>query len=210
MILFRERSDTFVWDDPGPALKELKLIAQDLGQGVGQRLGRLYLQSRPTRRRLERRARNALNAASSILFVCLGNICRSPFAEGVARRYLTRECTIQSAGYYPKANRPCPDLAIETAAHCGIDLNDHRSRIVTDTMLQEFEAIFVFDEQNYRRLTTDFPLVRKRLHFVGALKPDGPLFIADPFGLELADFDRSYRQIAEAIAGATQRDQTRT
>jgi protein-tyrosine-phosphatase len=209
VITFRERSDTFAWDDPGPALTELKLIARELGQGVRQRCVRLYLQSRPTRWRLERRARKALNIASSILFVCLGNICRSPFAEGIARRYLSSERTIRSAGYYPKADRCCPDPAVETAVHWDVDLRDHRSQLLTDTMLQDFEAVFVFDEQNYQRLATDFPLVRKRLHFVGALKLDGPLFIADPFGLELADFERCYRQIAEAISKATHADETR-
>jgi protein-tyrosine-phosphatase/predicted ATP-grasp superfamily ATP-dependent carboligase len=203
VVTLRERSDTFAWDDPGPALKELKLIAEDLGQGVRQRIGRLYLQSRPTRWRLERRARNALNRGASILFVCLGNICRSPFAERIARRYISRERTIRSAGYYPKANRPCPELALETAAEWDVDLHDHRSQLVSDTMLQEFEAVFVFDDQNYQRLAIDFPSVRKRLHFVGALKLDGPLFIADPFGLELSDFERCYRQIAEAISIST-------
>jgi protein-tyrosine-phosphatase/predicted ATP-grasp superfamily ATP-dependent carboligase len=209
IITLRERSDTFAWDDPGPALMELKLIARDLGEGLRWRLGRFYLQSRPTRRRLERRARAALNAASSILFVCLGNICRSPFAEGLARRCSSPARTIRSAGYYPKANRRCPDRAIECAARWGIDLHDHRSRLLSDAMLQEFEAVFVFDEQNHRRLATDFPAVRRRLHFVGALELEGPLFIADPFGLELADFERCYRQIAEAISGADRADETR-
>ncbi len=202
VITLRERSDTFAWDDPRPALTELKLIAQEMGQGVRRRFGRLYLQSRLKRWRLERRAREALNTASSILFVCLGNICRSPFAERIARRCLSRERPIQSAGYYPKANRCCPDLAIESALRWGVDLRDHRSRLLIDAMLHEFQAVFVFDEQNYRRLATDFPIVRNRLHFVGALKQDGPLFIEDPFGLEPADFDRCYDQIAEAISGA--------
>ncbi len=202
VIRLRERSDTLAWDDPGPAFAELGLIAQDLRQGMGRRARRFYLQSKPTRRRLERRAREALNAASSVLFVCLGNICRSPFAEGVARQCLRPERTIRSAGYYPKANRRCPDPAIECAARWGIDLRQHRSRLLTATLADEFEAVFVFDEQNYRRLATDFPGIRKRLHLVGALKRDGPLFIEDPYGRELADFERCYQRISEAISEA--------
>jgi hypothetical protein len=77
-------------------------------------------------------------------------------------------------------------------------------------MLREFQAVFVFDEQNYRRLAGDFPFIRKRLYFVGALKPDGPLFVADPFGLETAAFEQCYQQIAEAISGAVRGEAGRT
>ncbi len=206
----RERSDTFAWDDPRPALAELKLIARDMAQSVHRRLHRLYLQSPPMRRGLEKRARDALSTASSVLFVCLGNICRSPFAEHFARQCFPPECFVRSAGYYPKAGRPCPEPAITSAATWSVDLHTHRSQILTETLLREAQVVFVFDEQNYRRLTADNPSVRSRVHFVGALNRDGPLFIADPYGSDTTYFKETYRHIVEAISAAASAGQART
>jgi len=199
VVTLRERSDTLTLDDPGPAVAELRLIAQDAWRSLSQRIDRAWLQSVLVRRRRERRARAALRDARSILFVCMGNICRSPFAEHFARHCLPADRVIGSAGYHPEARRSCPELAIAGAAPWAVDLRDHRSQTVTADLIQAAEAVFVFDQQNHRRIREDYPSAIPRLHFVGALTHQGPLFIEDPYGSDPSAFERAYRAIANAL-----------
>ena len=199
LVTLRERSDTFALGDPGPAVAELRLIARDTWRSLSRRINRIRLQSSPVRKRLERRARIALRGAGSILFVCLGNICRSPFAEHYARHCLPADRIIRSAGYHPKALRCCPEMAIAEAAHWAIDLRGHRSQILSDDLVRAAEAVFVFDEQNYQRMQQNYPSSLPRMHFVGALNREGPLFIEDPYGSDPSAFERTYQAIATAL-----------
>jgi protein-tyrosine-phosphatase/predicted ATP-grasp superfamily ATP-dependent carboligase len=208
LITFRERSDTFALDDPGPAIAELCDIGRAKWRSVVRRFDRKRLNSIPVRRRLERRARAALRDACSIAFVCFGNICRSPFAEHFARRYLPKDRVIRSAGFYPEADRCCPEQAIVCAARYGIDLRGHRSQVLTDDLVRDAHVILVFDQENYRRACRDYPDARGRLHFVGALNSRGPLFVEDPYCGTLADFERSYGVIATALGTLEARSAT--
>jgi protein-tyrosine-phosphatase/predicted ATP-grasp superfamily ATP-dependent carboligase len=199
LATFRERSDTFTLDDPGPALSELRSIVREAWKPVAKRAQRKWLKSAPVRKRMEQKARAALHDARSILFVCYGNICRSPFAEHLARQYLPADRVIRSAGSYPRAQRCCPELAVNTAAIWGIDLRTHRSQVLTDDIVHSADAVFVFDEHNYLQMRQRHPSTRASLHFVGALDRQGPLFIEDPYGSDLSLFERSYRQIEAAL-----------
>ncbi len=199
VVTLRERSDTFALDDPWPAVAELRSIARDTWRSLSKRIDRVWLQSVPARRRSERRARAALRDARSILFVCMGNICRSPFAQHFARHCLPADRVIRSAGYHPEARRCCPELAIAGAAPWAVDLRDHRSQVVTDDLVRAAEAVFVFDDQNYRRIREEYPSALPRLHFIGALNHQGPLFIEDPYGSDPSAFERAYRAIATAL-----------
>jgi protein-tyrosine-phosphatase len=80
-------------------------------------------------RRLDERVR-----PGEVLFVCHGNVCRSPFAEAVFRRALggpgSLVVSTGSAGFvYP--GQPCPPDAVAAAAEFGVDLSAHRSRLVS-------------------------------------------------------------------------------
>lgn len=200
IVTLRERSDTLALDDPAPAVAELRDISRSKWRSLSRRFDRKWLGSVPVRRRLERRAREALRDARSILFVCLGNICRSPFAEHFARRCLPGDRAIYSAGYYPEADRSCPEQAIAGAARFGVDLHGHRSQVLTDDLIRQAQAILVFDQENHRRVRQDHPMARGRLHFVGALNSAGPLFIEDPYGGGTSAFEQSYQAIATALA----------
>jgi len=72
---------------------------------------------------------------TSILFVCTGNTCRSPMAEGILRRRLRERgvegVTVESAGTFALDGCPASDLAVEVCRKHGIDLADHRARLLT-------------------------------------------------------------------------------
>ena len=198
VVMLRERVDTFTLDDPAPAIEEVRRI---LGR-LASRLRKVVVQAllaRPSVRRWQtRRAVRATRRARSVLFVCKGNVCRSPFAAVLAR-HTGRFERVGSAGYYPVADRASPENAIRVAAAYGADLETHRSRRLTLGDVQGADAIFVFDRENYERVTTEFPRARRRVHFLGVLNPTGPAFIEDPWSGDLDRFRQVYAQIKAAV-----------
>lgn len=105
-----------------------------------------------------------------------------------------------SAGYYPDPGRRSPADAVAAARAFGVDLTKHRSRVLVGKTIEDADAIFVFDEHNRRAVLAANPSLSERLHFLGALSDDGPLTIADPFGTTARAYERTYGQIAAAIA----------
>src|SRR5215210_5014963 len=93
----------------------------------------------------------------SVLFICTGNICRSPMAQGVfesvARRDgLAEGITVDSAGthgFYTAGEPPDP-RAQESVLARGIDISDQRARLLDPEDCQRFDYILTMDEFNYR------------------------------------------------------------
>lgn len=88
----------------------------------------------------------------SILFVCLGNICRSPLAEGVAKQLANKrglDITIDSCGTgnWHVGESPCPD-SVKVAREHGVDISNLRARQITTEDLARFELIVVLDDKN--------------------------------------------------------------
>ena len=89
-----------------------------------------------------------------ILMVCLGNICRSPLAQGVMMDIASKnnlDCEVGSAGTssFHVGEKPDP-RSIAVAAEHGIDISDQRSQLVTAKDLDYYDHIFVMDKSNYR------------------------------------------------------------
>lgn len=94
----------------------------------------------------------------SVLFVCLGNICRSPLAEGIFRkiaheRGLSQGLTIDSAGTGAwHVGEPPDKRAIATAARHGVDLSTQRARQAVPGDFHAFDLILAMDEDNHADL----------------------------------------------------------
>ncbi len=92
----------------------------------------------------------------SILFVCLGNICRSPIAEGVARTLIEQGghgITVDSAGTgnWHVGEAPCTN-SVAVAQNNGIDISRLRARQVTKQDFNTFDLVVALDQNNYRDL----------------------------------------------------------
>ena len=92
----------------------------------------------------------------SILFVCLGNICRSPIAEGVAKRYIQEknlDLIIDSAGTgsWHVGEAPCEN-SIKVAHLNGVDISKQRARQVTKDDLKKYDLIVGLDNSNITNL----------------------------------------------------------
>ncbi len=144
----------------------------------------------------------------SVLFVCMGNICRSPVAQGVfenvARREgLADEITVDSAGthgFYHAGEPPDP-RAQESVFARGIDISAQRARLLDPEDCNRFDYILTMDEENYRvvsALCRENAVVRLFLDFAtNASEREVP----DPYYGGPDGFERVLELIEEASEG---------
>ncbi len=118
------------------------------------------------RRRLARRP-----PPRAILFVCHGNICRSPYAAAVARQVLGPAVAIDSAGFIGP-DRPSPPEAAAVARERGVDLGAHRSQLVADPLVAAAGLIVVMDPAQRRRIVRRSPGSRGSVVLLGDLDPE--------------------------------------
>jgi protein-tyrosine-phosphatase/predicted ATP-grasp superfamily ATP-dependent carboligase len=199
ILRLRERWDTLTGDDPRPGLYEGRTILRDILRKVAhvarRRVATTYLARKVASFQLLRRTRTA----TTLLFVCKGNICRSPFAERYAREVLPGHITIHSCGYYPANDRLAPDSAQIAAREFGVELSEHRSTVITQEMVERADVILTFDEDNSSTLHRTHPAAAARVFPLGVLPDGSSSVIRDPYGGDLVVFKSVYRQIARKI-----------
>ena len=190
ILLLRERSDTLALDDPRPAWA-------DLTQYFGEKVFRVIKLFKAYRQIEQRRLFRLYRSATSVLVMCYGNICRSPFAEAVLDR--TTNKVVTSAGTYLKAGRKSPAEAVEAAAALGIELTNHCSQVVTEEELKLIDLIIVFDRANWLAIRSMCPEVMQRVAYLGAADPNEPLEVQDPFGHGIEEFHECYRRVQRLV-----------
>lgn len=143
-------------------------------------------------------------AEPAVLFVCLGNICRSPLAEGALRAEAARAglvLRVDSAGTadYHVGEPPDP-RAIRTAARHGVDIARLRGRQVTAADFAEFSHIFAADRANLAALRRIAPPQHDaRLALLLDLLPDrAGTDLADPWYGDEAGFETTWADVTRA------------
>lgn len=144
-----------------------------------------------------------------VLFVCLGNICRSPTAEGVFRRLIEREqchalIGTDSAGTHDYHIGEPPDpRAQQAAARRGIDLSPLRGRQALSEDIERFDYVMAMDRENYANLLAICPvgLEHKIRLFMEYAPGRGEQDVPDPYFGGAGGFDRVLDMIEEAAAG---------
>jgi protein-tyrosine phosphatase len=145
----------------------------------------------------------------SILFVCMGNICRSPTAEGVFRRLVTERAPdlgieIDSPGTHDYHVGEPPDRrAIEAALRRGVDIRDLRARLVEVTDFAQFDLVIAMDRLNREILLDRSPVqyrdrVRLFLEFAPAIDEED---VPDPYYGGPVGFERVLDLAEEASMG---------
>ena len=137
-----------------------------------------------------------MSRAPSVLFVCTGNICRSPTAEGVMRSLLARSGLageVDSAGTMAYHVGEPPDRRSQAAAAArGYDLSDLRGRVVSEADLDRFDHVWVMDRGHLNRLRARFGDRPNLRLFLEATAPEGVRAreVPDPYGGDAAGFER--------------------
>lgn len=123
-----------------------------------------------------------------ILFVCTGNLCRSPMAEYLFRHLMKDdgEWECSSAGTAAWAGQPASDQAIVALAEWDIDLTPHRSRCISPALIDSAEWILVMTEGHRRDIANYYPQSVDRIKDLGSFDSRVPgNEIGDPIGASL-------------------------
>jgi len=136
-------------------------------------------------------------APRSVLMLCLGNICRSPYAARVLSP-LAPDVRVDSAGFIGPGRAP-PDLALAAARERGIHHDDHCSKVLTPGLLAGANAVLVFDGANASRLGSTYD--PDRVFWLGDFDPlwSGTRAIVDPWGKEREDFQQTFVRIERCV-----------
>ena len=144
---------------------------------------------------------------SSVLFVCLGNICRSPLAEAAFRREVERaglDVRVDSAGTGTWNLGKAPDPRSQTVARReGLDISERRARQVTLDDFDRFDEIVALDPQNLHDLEAIRPVEAKAklsLLLDHAAGREGQA-VADPYRGDAMAFDASWADIEAGVRG---------
>ena len=148
-----------------------------------------------------------------VLFVCTGNTCRSPMAEGILKKLLQDQGVsavgVSSAGICSLDNIPATPFAIQAARDENVDISRHFSRQLTKMILDESDLVLAMASEHFdfiRRIDEEassrafllklFP----RSHSESNTKRDpGVLSIKDPVGGSLAEYEKSFREIEKEV-----------
>jgi len=142
-----------------------------------------------------------------VLFVCLGNICRSPTAEGVFRKLIEESglghgIAVDSAGTHAyHIDQPPDSRAQQAAARRGVDLSALRGRQATARDIQEFDYVLAMDRDNLRhlvRIAEDSAKVRLFLEYSERFDEEE---VPDPYYGGANGFDRVLDMIEDASLG---------
>lgn len=199
ILALREGWDTLTLDDPRVGLSEGAALLGDAASKISRTLRRRCAGSVPGRRWAARQIISKTRRSRTVLFVCKGNICRSPFAERYAQQVLPSDVEVMSSGFYPVAERRSPDDARAAARKFGVDLDSHRSTIIDESTVAQADVILAFDEHNLEALCRAFPWASRRVFRLAAMHRINPLVISDPYGQGAAMYEAVYRQIVQAI-----------
>jgi len=210
------QSEVLRWRDPQPAIYEAVAYCQPLlrrvTSAVRNRLKRIPEAVRKAswtariRLGVHRWILGRLRTQSikSVLVVCKGNVCRSPFAEQYLKarvRQSSIALDVVSAGLDTTAGKPAYPLARTTSLRYGIDLEYHRTTELSPSLVDHADLIVVMEPPHNEALFRGYPAARRKTVLMGLFARQPVAEIEDPYGGSPEQFERCYAVLAEACDG---------
>lgn len=131
-----------------------------------------------------------------LIFLCTGNTCRSPMAEGFFRALGGEEKTglsADSAGLYTSDGLPASENAVTAAGELGADISAHRSKVLTPELAREAKYLVCMTGSQYDNLCAALPDCADKVFTLA------PGDISDPFGGDLETYRRAASEIKAAV-----------
>lgn len=136
---------------------------------------------------------------NNILFVCIGNICRSPTAEVLMRRAVQgTDIRVSSAGLGALVGRGIEPTAQALLLEHGLDGSDHRARQADAAILEAADLILTMERRHLSLITRRMPQVSGKTFLLG--KWQGDREISDPYRKQRVAFEHVFRLVDEGVA----------
>jgi L-threonylcarbamoyladenylate synthase len=142
-----------------------------------------------------------------ITFICSGNICRSPMAEGIFKRQLvktkfSKQVQINSAGTLNLAPTPASEEAIKISQRHKVDISKHRSTPIDRNILDRANIIICMAVYHYTILLRNFPEYANKLYVLKSMETEENILdpsIADPIGMSEEFYEQIYMEIEKEL-----------
>ena len=138
------------------------------------------------------------DSVQSVLFVCKGNICRSPLAEAYFQSLVEmdgRRIMVRSAGLETTTGKPAHSKAKTVALQHRLSLEDHATTQVHKELLEQSDLIIVMEISQKDRIHKLYPSSKGKVVLLGRFDSGGPLEIADPYSGTSEDFLSCFQQV---------------
>lgn len=143
----------------------------------------------------------------NVLFLCFGNICRSPFAEGLfaklAAQAEQKDLWADSAGLFALPGNSATSLAQRVAIEHDVDLSKHEAKPVSKTLVKWSDLILVMEKSHTNTLLETFPEATDKTRLIRQFSRVGSKHrgIADPYGLQYEAYRFCFLDIEDAVSG---------
>jgi len=157
-----------------------------------------------------KKALKSIIGIERLLFVCTGNICRSPMAEGLMIERLSQEgrqyLSVSSAGIFANTGNPPEPFAVQVAREAGVDISGHRARVVNNESLSWADIVLVMESAQREFVSMVFPTQSAKVTLLGDFNRSrgGGGEIEDPYGSSIEVYRTCFGEIEEVIDGLIQ------
>ena len=137
----------------------------------------------------------------NILFVCTGNTCRSPMAQGMLEKMLKDKSgsyDIDSAGIYVHPDSKITPQAKKQLKKRGIEMGERKSVQITHIQIEKADLVFTMTGSQRRMLVENFPYAADKIHLLGDYTNRGG-DVADPYGADDDAYAESAKEIEDML-----------
>lgn len=146
-----------------------------------------------------------------ILFVCTGNTCRSPMAEGLMSDILDRKeirnIGVDSAGIYAIDGQSASRWAIEVLKEEGIDISSHKAKMVNRSLLEEADLILTMSTSHKKALNSKYDFVKEKTYTLKEYAYGVEEDILDPFGGSKRIYENTKEEIKKALESIAKKEE---